>query len=110
MASTSRKVDLNELWHAPGNTFDFKVASRESFEELQSRLRQQEAEAKHQRTKDWYAFLAGLISLAGVGGVCLWIAAGLHSSPDDKKWATGILTSIVTLWAGYLAGKSQGTR
>jgi hypothetical protein len=110
MAGSSRKVDLNEFWHGPSSTFDFKVTSRESIEELQSRFRQQEANAKHQRTKDWYAFLARWISLASVGVVSLWIAAGPHSSPDDKKWATGILTSIVTLWAGYLAGKSQGSR
>jgi hypothetical protein len=67
MAGTPRKLDLNELSHRPDNQIDFKLTSRESTEELQSRLRHQEAEAKHQRQKDWYAFLAGLVSLACVG-------------------------------------------
>jgi cation transport ATPase len=110
MPGTPRKVDFSEYLQRPGTRVEAQFKSPETPEEIQSRLRQQEAEAKHQRTKDWYAFLAGLISLASVGGVCLWIAAGPHSSPDDRKWATGILTSIVTLWAGYLAGKSQGSR
>ena len=52
-----------------------------------------------------------LAALAGVGVVvlaCFRIATNPNSSPDDKKWATSILASIVSGVVGYLIRGKQG--
>jgi len=107
MAGPARKFDLNELAHRTENLVELQVKSPEPTEELLSRLRREEEDARHERTKALIGYLAALVGLGTVCGFCLWIAIGSHSSADDKKWATAILTSIVSLWGGYVAGKSQ---
>ena len=110
MAAPSRKVDLNELFHRPGIKVDIQVKSPEPPEELQSRLRQQEADARFERTKDLIGYVAALAGVAAVVLCCLWVVIAQRSSPDDKKWATAILTSTVTAWVGYIAGKSKAQK
>lgn len=107
MPRSPRKFDFNEQIRQPGGRTNFTYESPEPPEELQSRLRREEADARFERIKDLIGYLTALLGLAVVVGFSLWIAAGSRSSPDDKKWATAILTSIVTLWGGYVAGKSQ---
>ncbi len=110
MPGSSPKVDLNELVQRPGHQVELQVKSRESPEELVSRLRGQEADARLDRIKALIGYVAALLGSAVVGGVCLWVAARSQSSADDKKWATPILASIITLWSGYAAGKSQASK
>jgi len=65
------------------------------------------ADGKLRRFKDYVLFIAALIAV----GVFLWICVGTvldpNSSPDDKKWATALITGMSTALLGFLVGKKS---
>ncbi len=79
----------------------------ESPRELSSRLQEEAAEARHRRIKDLVLFLFLLILLGASSFSCLALVARNDSSPEDKKWATGVLAAIVSGGIGFLTGKAQ---
>ena len=83
-----------------------KIESPESPAEIRSRLQEQKAEAIHARSKDLLLFRVVLAGVVAVAGLCLWVALGPGHTPDDKKWSTSILTSMVSAGVGYLTGKA----
>ena len=107
MPGPSRKFDLNEAAQRQENSIEIQIKSPEPTEELLSRLKRQDADAKYERIKALIGYVAALVGLSVVCGFCLWVAIGSKSSTDDKKWATAILTSIVSGWGGYVAGRTQ---
>lgn len=102
----ARKVDFNEVAHRPDYEVETHIRREEHAEERASRLRQREEDAKHARRKDLIVLVAILVGVAAVMGLCGWTAV-MGASPDDKKWATAVLTSMVTAGLGYLSGKGQ---
>ena len=110
MPGPSRKIDLNELAQRQENNIEVQVKSPEPPEELLSRLKRQEADAKHERIKALIGYVAALLGMFFVCGFCVWVAVSSRSSADDKKWATAMLTSIVSLWGGYVAGRTQAAK
>jgi len=81
---------------------------REGPEELASRLRQQEADAKHRRRKDIALFAVTLFTTAAILGTCFWIVLDPNVSPETKEWARSITTLIIGGFVGYLTGKALG--
>ena len=61
------------------------------------------ADATQRRLRDSFVFFFALAAVAIIflGCACLFIKGG----PDDKKWASGILSAIASGAIGYLLGK-----
>jgi hypothetical protein len=87
--------------------YEVAVSPKQTQQELKSRLAREEAEAAHQRRKDFILFVAAVLGVAAVVVLCLVTIALPDRSPDDKKWATSILTSIVSSTVFYLFGKGK---
>lgn len=86
------------------------VKPPESKAEREHRHSLASADARFERTKDLIVLIAVLLGVGAVLVLCLWIAVGSASSPEDKKWATAILASVVTAGLGYLVGKGQASK
>ncbi len=84
-----------------------ELKSHELPQELESRLRKDEADAALQRRKDFLLFLAAVLGVGSVAALCVVVAVRPGSSSDDKKWATAVLTSVVSAAVGFLAGKNS---
>ncbi len=87
--------------------FKFELRSLEAPAELQSRLKQEQADAAHQRWRGTTLFGVTLIGAGVIVCVCASLMIDAQSSRDDKKWATSILASIVPVGVGYLSGKAS---
>jgi hypothetical protein len=105
---TENKVDFGQLISKQKNRITIEPAETPS--ERKHRLALEAAGARFERTKDVIVLIAVLLGVGLVLALCLWLAAGSNSSPEDKKWATAILASIVTLGMGYLVGKNQASK
>ncbi len=81
--------------------------SHELPEELESRLRKVDADAALARRKDFLLFLAAVLGVGGIAVLCIAVAIRPGGSADDKKWATAVLTSVVSAAVGFLAGKNS---
>ena len=100
--ASPNRLDLRKL-----KGYSVEVKSVELPEVLASRLRQEEADAEHQRRKDLVLFLFAVLGVAGVSALCGFIVLHPRSTPDDKKWATAVLFSIVTSAVSFLAGRNS---
>lgn len=80
---------------------------REGPEEMASRLRQQEADAKLRRWKDGVLYTVGLISTAAILIACFWMVLNQSASPETREWARSIATLIIGGLVGYLTGKAR---
>lgn len=98
-----RPVNLSHLID-PENV---EIKTREHPEERASRLRREEADAEHQRKKDFVLFIIVAIMVCLVALACLWINLSSNYSPDLQKWASSLLTVIVSAILGYMTGKSS---
>ena len=93
------KIDLNDL----ANRHQLSIVSREDPVQRDSRVRIEEADAAHERRKDWLGLISALAGI-GVGrGVWGWGIVSKGSATADKEWA--ILTAIVTGLLGYVVGR-----
>lgn len=50
-------------------------------------------------------FLFALAMTAVVFGGCVWVFA--NGSPDDRKWAAGIVSAMASGLVGYLVGQAR---
>jgi hypothetical protein len=86
-----------------------KIEPAESKSELESRLRQREAEAWHARLRDTVVLFAVVTVVAAVACQCMWIV--VHPKDHDAetiKWATTTLTAIISAGVGYaVRGKTS---
>jgi hypothetical protein len=99
-------IDLNSLVDS-GGAYDLK-AYNEPPEDAQAR-RVREA-AEHTQTLRLRATLFGFalvfVSVVFVG--CAYLFA--TGAPEDKKWATGVISMIVSGLIGYLVGAGSQAR
>jgi hypothetical protein len=97
-------------------TFDLRTA--ETADELQSRLRREEAEAEHklrtQEAEDAYKHRIGLIAhifvmavVAIAFGASNYIAVAKDPKTGLPDKAMGIITAIVAAGVGYMTGKAS---
>lgn len=90
--------------HVVSRTETKKVLSHE---ESLHQLQQEALDAKARRHRDivlFYVAIGLLIAISSLSIVCL---ASKHElfSPEERKWATTVLTAIVSGLTGYLTGK-----
>lgn len=92
--------------------------SLEHPEVLAARLRQEGAkaasdlereghEAWNERLKSLLVFLVLLTAVAVTFLICAIITFGAGWSPEEKKWASSLLTIIISAGVGYLTGKKS---
>jgi hypothetical protein len=108
----ANKFDLNKLAEDPRKHVEVTVVVKppESKAEREFRFAAESASAKYERTRDLIILVFVLVGITAILGVCGWLAVSPHSSPEDKKWATALMASIVTLGMGYLVGKQKAAK
>jgi hypothetical protein len=87
--------------------YQVKIESKDDPEVVQSRLRREEADAEHQRHKEVLILWAILITVGVVSVFCLWIVLIPGYPTENVKWATTLLTMIVSGGLGYTTGKNS---
>lgn len=87
----------------------FKVAleSREHPDDRGARLRREQDDAEHQRRKEMAILGAVLASVGVVSVVCLWITLRTGQAAENARWATTLLTTVVSGGLGYMTGKNS---
>jgi hypothetical protein len=84
-----------------------EAKSRESPREIQARIARESAEAAHQRHKDLLITWAVLITVGVVSAVCIMVVFLPGVPPENARWATTLLTTIVSAGLGYMTGKNS---
>jgi hypothetical protein len=103
MEPKPNQVDLVKL----GKELKVAIQSHEQPQELESRLRREEADADLQRRKDLALFWAAIAGASIIVILCVFLVVRPDSSADDKKWATAVLASIVSAAVGVIVGKNS---
>jgi hypothetical protein len=85
---------------------DKKHRLEQEASEAKHKRDQELAEAKHKRWRSTTLFAVTLIGLGFVFWMCLRMLGNPQASQDDKKWATALITSIVSGSVGYITGKA----
>lgn len=93
-------IDLEKLVET-GSKYDLK-ASNESPEDAQARRMQEAAEHKQRLRQRATLFGVSLLFVVFVFFSCVYLFAA--GAPEDKKWATGIISTIISGLIGYLLG------
>lgn len=95
-------IDLDRL--SQSHQLELKVSSPESEAERRSRL----AQAAHDRWKGTIAFGALILAAFGIGGIAAYLLLDSSTSPDDKKWAASVLTSLFAGAVAFVTGQKVG--
>jgi hypothetical protein len=101
-----QKPSLIDLAKLPKGT-SFTLTTHETRPELESRLRREEADAEHQRKKDLMIVRGVMIAVGLVCVACVAVVLIPGVPPENAKWATTLLTTIVSAGLGYATGKSS---
>lgn len=99
------QVDVGKLLDP--KKFDIDLKTPEKPEELQSRLRREEAEDAHKRRISLYIhiFVMAIVAVALLTSFYLVVAGDPKSGLPDKAMA--IITAIVAAGLGYITGKGS---
>jgi hypothetical protein len=87
--------------------YQIQIESRDDPEIIRSRLRREEADAEHQRRNEGLILRAVLIAVGFVSAVCIWVVLMPGRPAESVKWATTLLTTIVSGGLGYMTGKNS---
>ncbi len=109
MAEPSKKRRVEDQYPDKSLTTsgDFHFGPPETPSERASRLRREEADAAHRRSKETTVVRAIVIATAVVLVVCIGVVLVPGSPPENSKWATTLLTSVVSLGLGYLLRRDE---
>ncbi|KTD56316.1 hypothetical protein Lsan_3004 [Legionella santicrucis] len=64
-------------------------------------------DVKIRRIKDCLLFFIVLVMILGVFCYCVSVFFDVKSFDEDRKWATLVITAIISALLGYLVGKSS---
>lgn len=98
------RIDLNDLANKPDH--QLSIVPREEPAERNARLEIGKADAAHKRRIDFALHIAAFIVVGVALCLCVWAIVSAALSAEDKKWATTLLTAIVTGFVGYVTGRS----
>jgi hypothetical protein len=98
------KIDLNELADRPEH--QLSIVPREEPAEREARLEIEKADAAHKRRIDFALHVAAFVVVGVALCLCVWAIVREGSTAEDKRWATTLLTAIVTGFVGYVTGRS----
>ena len=106
-AKPSRSRSLNVADFFESDRYRLLFESREHPDEMDARLHRERADAEHERRKDMVILWAVLMTVGVVSIVCVVIISASGTSVDNAKWATTVLTTIVSAGVGSMTGKSS---
>lgn len=98
------KIDLNDLANKPDH--QLSIVPREEPAQREARLEIEKADAAHKRRIDFALHIAAFIVVGAALCLCVWAIVRAGSTSEDKRWATTLLTAIVTGFVGYVTGRS----
>ncbi len=98
------KIDLNDLANKPDH--QLSIVPREEPIEREARLELEKANAAHKRRIDFALHVAAFVVVGVALSLCVWAIIRESATAEDKKWATTLLTAIVTGFVGYVTGRS----
>ena len=106
--SSKRPSDIDPIGPVEGLRFEeVRLKGVETREESKARLARESHEAVHRVWRESVLFGIFTVGVTVVAVACLWIALKPGQSPDNQKWATTLLTTIVSAGVGYLTGKAS---
>lgn len=97
-------IDLNDFANNPDH--QLSIVPREEPAEREARLEIEKANAAHKRRIDFALHIAAFVVVGVALCLCVWAIVGENSAAEDKRWATTLLTAIVTGFVGYVTGRS----
>jgi VIT1/CCC1 family predicted Fe2+/Mn2+ transporter len=100
-----KPLNLNELVHT--QTLNLSLTPTEDPAVRDARLRREEASAAHERRKELALYLTTALIIVAAFGICAFVVLSKNFSGELDKWATALLTSIVTGLVGYVTGKAS---
>ena len=98
------QIDLNDLANRPDH--QLSIVPREEPTEREARLEIEKADAVHKRRIDFALHLAAFVVVGVALCLCVWAIIRADATADERKWATTLLTAIVTGFVGYVTGRS----
>jgi hypothetical protein len=98
------KIDLNDLASKPDH--QLSIVPREEPSEREARLEIERANAAHKRRINFALHIAAFVVVGVALCLCVWAIVREVSTAEDKRWATTLLTAIVTGFVGYVTGRS----
>ncbi len=105
---SSKRKNFDSFVPLEGLRFeDVKLKGVETRDEAKARLLRESHEAKHRVWRDSILFGTLTLGVSLVAVVCLWIALKPGQESETQKWATTLLTTIVSAGVGYLTGKAS---
>ena len=96
-------IDIGELARS-GHRYEVNL-NNETPEDAEQRRVQESADAALRRRMTFTIFCFALAITAIVFAACLFVF--VDGSPDDKKWATGVISAITSGLVGYLVGHGK---
>jgi hypothetical protein len=99
------KIDLNDLANRADH--QLSIVPREDPETRAAERDIKTAEAAHKRRIDLLLHVAALAVIGVAVVLCVWMIAGAGAGAEDRKWATALLTSVVTGLVGYVTGRAS---
>ncbi len=96
-------VDLGNL--ADKHKLEATISREELPDERASRLRREEADAKIERNIRFHTFLAFLLAMFGIAGFSIYVLTADGYTDADRRWASAILTGLLTGAVGYITGQ-----
>ena len=101
---TEGKIDLNDL--ANRSDHQLSIVPRESPAEREARLDIEKDNAAHKRRLDFALHIATFVVVGIALCLCVWAIVRTDSTAEDKRWASTLLTAMVTGFVGYVTGRS----
>jgi hypothetical protein len=98
-----QEINLGQLV-GKDHKYELSVSS-ESAEDASARRTKEAAEANLKRRMTFVLFLFALAVTAAVFAGCAYLLAS--GSPDDKKWAAGVVSAIASGLVGFLVGQGK---
>lgn len=100
---TEPQINLGQI---VGRDHKYELSvSNETPEDAQVRRDKETADAALRRRMTFAMFLFALAMTAVVFGGCVWVFA--FGTPDDRKWAAGVVSAMSSGLVGYLVGQGR---
>jgi hypothetical protein len=100
-------LNLKDILTNPKLLENLTLSRVMSPEERKSKLRREEREALFSDITKAVIALFALVMVSIFIYLCLSIINTPSASPDDKKWATSLITLMASGVVGYLTGKAS---
>jgi hypothetical protein len=103
MGEGGSQIDIGKLTE---QGYTLKI-NNESPEDASARRKREEEEARFARLSRLALLVFSLLLTSVIFIGCVLVLASTKSSPDDKKWAAGLVSAITSGLIGFLLGQGR---